>query len=105
VPVVLLIDCPWCGSRDETEFRYGGQAHVGYPPDPAACSDAEWAAYLFVSDNPKGWFHERWVHTAGCRMWFNAVRHTVTYEFGGTYRPGEPAPQPVAGSGREGVAR
>ncbi|MGZ8625813.1 MAG: sarcosine oxidase subunit delta, partial [Actinomycetota bacterium] len=24
---MLLIPCPWCGPRDEVEFRYGGQAH------------------------------------------------------------------------------
>jgi len=23
---------------------------------------------------------ERWVHTAGCRRWFNVVRDTVTHE-------------------------
>ena len=33
---VLLIPCPWCGPRDEVEFRYGGQAHLAYPDDPAA---------------------------------------------------------------------
>ena len=25
---MLLISCPNCGPRDETEFHYGGQAHV-----------------------------------------------------------------------------
>ena len=33
---MLLIDCPWCGPRDETEYHYGGQAHVAYPEDPHA---------------------------------------------------------------------
>ncbi|GAA1853493.1 sarcosine oxidase subunit delta [Asanoa iriomotensis] len=84
---MLSVPCPWCGPRDETEFRYGGQAHVAYPADPAACSDAEWAGYLFMRDNPKGWFAERWFHSAGCRRWFNAVRHTVTYEFAAVYAP------------------
>jgi len=31
---MLLITCPWCGARDEVEFRYGGQAHLAYPDDP-----------------------------------------------------------------------
>jgi sarcosine oxidase, subunit delta len=79
---VLLIDCPWCGPRDETEFRYGGEAAVPYPDDPSALSDAEWAAYLFFRSNPRGWWRERWVHVAGCRLWFDVTRHTVTYEFG-----------------------
>ena len=33
---MLLIPCPWCGPRDETEFRYGGQAGIVTPPDPDA---------------------------------------------------------------------
>jgi Sarcosine oxidase, delta subunit family len=24
---MLLIPCPWCGEREETEFRCGGEAH------------------------------------------------------------------------------
>jgi heterotetrameric sarcosine oxidase delta subunit len=88
---VLLIACPWCGPRDEVEFRYGGQAHVAYPPVPDALDDASWAAYLFVRDNPKGTFRERWVHAAGCRRWFNAVRDTVTHEIERTYPPSPPS--------------
>ena len=65
-----LIRCPWCGDREETEFRYGGQAHVSHPDDPGALDDAEWAEYLFVRDNPCGPLDERWVHTHGCRRWF-----------------------------------
>ena len=70
---MLLIPCPWCGPRDETEFHYGGQAHVAYPADPAALTDAEWAAYLFFRDNPKGAVRRAVDATrAGCRRWFNA---------------------------------
>ncbi|WP_028812032.1 sarcosine oxidase subunit delta family protein [Streptomyces flavidovirens] len=76
-----LIACPWCGEREETEFRYGGQAHVAYPDDPYALDDEQWAQYVFFRDNPKGPFAERWVHSAGCRRWFNALRDTVTHEF------------------------
>ncbi len=64
-PLMLSIPCPWCGPRDETEFRYGGQAGIAYPADPDALTDAEWADYLFMRDNPKGAWRERWVHTAG----------------------------------------
>ena len=56
-----LIECPWCGPREETEFHYGGQAHVAYPEDPAALTDEQWAQYVFFRDNPKGLFAERWV--------------------------------------------
>ncbi|HVL86083.1 MAG TPA: sarcosine oxidase subunit delta [Pseudonocardia sp.] len=89
---MLLIPCPWCGPRDETEFHYGGAAHVAYPPDPAALSDEEWGRYLFVRANPEGAFAERWSHADGCRRWFNAVRDTRTYEIRAVYRAGEPRP-------------
>jgi sarcosine oxidase, subunit delta len=77
---MLHIPCPWCGLRDETEFRYGGEAGVAYPADPDTVDDAAWSEYLFVRSNPKGWFKERWVHTSGCRQWFTVERHTVSYE-------------------------
>jgi heterotetrameric sarcosine oxidase delta subunit len=78
---VLLITCPWCGPRDETEFHYGGQAGVAYPADPAGLTDEEWARYLFFRENPKGPFEERWSHAAGCRRWFTATRDTLTNEW------------------------
>ena len=89
---MLLIGCPWCGPRDEVEFSYGGQAGIGYPSDPFALSDEEWADYLFMRDNPRGMFAERWMHTAGCRRWFNAERSTVTHEILATFPIGEGSP-------------
>jgi sarcosine oxidase subunit alpha/sarcosine oxidase subunit delta len=73
---MLQVRCPWCGDRDVTEFSYGGQAEVSYPADPAAASDEDWAQFLFFRDNPKGLFKERWVHTHGCRRWFDLERDT-----------------------------
>jgi sarcosine oxidase subunit alpha len=89
---MLLIPCPWCGPRDETEFHYGGQAHIPYPEDPDALDDAAWGEYLFVRDNPKGPFRERWCHSAGCRQWFNALRDTASHQVLDVYRIGEDAP-------------
>jgi sarcosine oxidase subunit delta len=86
---MLLIPCPWCGQRDEIEFSYGGEAHIVRPLDPDALSDAEWAEYLFFRTNPKGAHRERWVHTHGCRRWFNVVRDTATNEISQVYRVGE----------------
>jgi sarcosine oxidase subunit delta len=77
---MLLIPCPWCGERDEIEFSYGGQADVPYPADPSELSDEAWAEFVFIRDNPRGLFAERWVHTQGCRRWFDLVRNTVTHE-------------------------
>ena len=87
---MLLIPCPHCGPRNETEFDYGGQAGVAYPVDPDSLSDAEWVEYLFLRDNPRGRWLERWVHSVGCRRWFDIERDTFTNEFG-------PAAGPVAG--------
>ena len=89
---MLLIECPHCGPRNETEYHYGGEAHVPYPADPFALTDKEWAAYLFYRSNPKGLIAERWSHTVGCRRWFNVVRDTVTYEIKAVYKVGEARP-------------
>jgi sarcosine oxidase subunit delta len=89
---MLLISCPWCGPRDETEFAYGGEAHIVRPAAPDRLSDAEWAEYLFMRDNPKGALAERWVHAQGCRRWFNLVRDTVSHEIRVVYKMGERPP-------------
>jgi sarcosine oxidase, subunit delta len=98
---MLLIPCPNCGPRDETEFHYGGQAHVPYPKDPAALNDREWAELLFYRDNPKGAFAERWVHSTGCRQWFNMLRDTVTYDIQAVYPMGTPRPDLAVPPARE----
>ena len=98
---MLLIHCPRCGPRDEIEFRYGSQAHVAYPADPEALSNEEWADFLFMRDNPRGPFRERWYHVHGCRRWFNAVRDTVTDKFVMTYKAGEPKPSKLPKNSNE----
>ena len=89
---MLLIKCPWCGARDEHEFSYGGEAHIARPQQPGKLSDKEWADYLFMRGNPKGPFCERWVHSAGCRRWFNVQRDTLTHEITAVYKLGERPP-------------
>ena len=90
---MLLIECPWCGPRNEDEYHYGGAAHVDYTAEPDTLSDEEWARYLFFRRNAKGPFAERWSHSAGCRRWFNVVRNTATNEILAVYRAGEPMPR------------
>jgi len=89
---LLLIQCPWCGFREETEFSYGGEAHIVRPLEPDKLTDPEWADYLFMRENTKGDQREMWYHSSGCRRWFNAERNTVTYKFGAAYRPTDPVP-------------
>jgi sarcosine oxidase, subunit delta len=89
---MLLIKCPWCGERDEHEFSYGGEAHRVRPSDPEKLSDKHWADYLYMRNNSKGLFLERWVHTYGCRRWFNVQRDTLTHRITAVYKIGEAAP-------------
>jgi heterotetrameric sarcosine oxidase delta subunit len=77
---MMRIECPWCGVRDQTEYRFGGEGHLMRPPDPDSISDEEWADYMFYRKNPKGVHYERWLHAHGCGQWFNIARNTVTHE-------------------------
>lgn len=100
---MLIIRCPWCGPRDQSEFACHGEAHIARPADPDALDDGAWADYLFFRKNPKGLHRERWVHEFGCRRWFNAVRHTVSDEIFVTYGPGDAIPD-ASDYSREGGA-
>ena len=86
---MLLIPCPWCGQRDETEFSYGSESHINRPEDPFALSDEQWADYLFMRKNTMGPHREQWWHSAGCRRWFNVQRDTVTQRILSSYKMGE----------------
>jgi sarcosine oxidase subunit delta len=66
---MLLIPCPYCGPRDQTEFTCGGDATV--PRD---------GTVHFLRDNPRGPLDEYWHHSAGCRTWFRIRRDTLTHE-------------------------
>jgi heterotetrameric sarcosine oxidase delta subunit len=79
----MLIPCPWCGEREDAEFKYGGAAEVAYPSDPEKVDDGAWARYIFIRPNPRGPLAERWNHSAGCRRWFKLTRDTVTHRIAG----------------------
>ncbi len=83
---MLLIACPWCGSRDESEFTYGGDAERPMPQldGKADMADmAEWLAYVHRRGNPQGLHREFWHHTFGCERWLVVERDTVTHEITG----------------------
>lgn len=90
---MLLIPCPYCGIRDESEFSYGGEAHIVRPLNSEQLSDAQWADYLFMRKNTRGEFLEQWQHAQGCRRWFNVQRNTVSYKISRSYKIGEQAPK------------
>jgi sarcosine oxidase subunit delta len=92
---MLLIPCPVCGPRPELEFRYGGQAHIARPANPAALDDNAWAEFLYRRDNIKGVHAERWRHIHGCARFFNLLRDTTTDSILTSYKTGEARPEGV----------
>lgn len=90
---MMLIECPHCGARNVTEFTYGGAAGIARPAAPSATSDAEWADYVYMRDNPRGRHDEIWQHSAGCRRWIAVRRDTLTHDVIATAEPGELPPR------------
>lgn len=94
---MLLIHCPYCEQElPELEFAYAGEAHIVRPAEPSAVSHEEWRDFLFIRDNKRGLYCERWRHVHGCGRFFNAVRHTVSDKFLKSYKAGEPRPTDAA---------
>jgi len=89
---MYIIECPWCGKRDQAEFTAHGEAHIERPKDPASLTDEQWGDYIFFRDNPKGLHAERWTHSHGCRRWFNILRNTASNAFYASYKPGQKRP-------------
>ncbi|WP_244222660.1 sarcosine oxidase subunit delta [Cupriavidus lacunae] len=87
---MLLIECPWCGPRAESEFSCGGEADIARPLETEKLSDREWGDYLFMRTNTRGEHREQWIHAQGCRRWFKIERDTVTYDIKGYETFGEP---------------
>ena len=89
---MFIINCPYCGERDQSEFKAGGEAHIERPKQPTELSDDEWAEYLFMRKNTKGVQFERWNHAHGCRKWFNMVRDTSNDTIKAVYKIDEKPP-------------
>ncbi|MGH6931976.1 MAG: sarcosine oxidase subunit delta [Dongiaceae bacterium] len=78
-----LFHCPFCGARDETEFRYSAEAGKQRPRPSREASPESWARYLYFQRSPKGAIREIWVHQA-CGEFFIMQRDNVTHEVLGT---------------------
>ena len=76
---MLRISCPICGTRDEVEFNYGGDASIKRP-DIADMSLDVWTDFLFKRKNIKGNHKEYWHHASGCRQWIVVERDTLTHD-------------------------
>jgi sarcosine oxidase subunit delta len=81
-----ILNCPLNGPRNISEFVWGGEVKV--MPDPATCSDRDWADYVFIENNKAGVVREWWCH-APTSFWFIAERNTVTDEIIRTYPASE----------------
>jgi sarcosine oxidase subunit delta len=81
-----ILHCPLNGPRNISEFVWGGE--VTTEPDPAASSDAEWAAHVFLHDNQPEVIREWWLH-ATTAYWFIAERDTRTDTIIRTYPASE----------------
>lgn len=79
---MLRIHCPCCGLRDHSEFEYGGDASVQYPP-VGADGDA-WFQAVYARRDVEGRHFEFWRHSLGCRSWLVVERDTRTHEIHST---------------------
>lgn len=70
-----LIPCPLNGPRPADEFICAGELRNA--PEPAQCSDAEWARHVFHRSGIPGVKQEWWCHTPS-GYWFIAERDTTT---------------------------
>jgi sarcosine oxidase subunit delta len=85
---MLLIKCPWCGERPETEFTYKGDANTKRPTSIQA-SNKDWSTYIFLRKNNKGLHNEFWQHTSSCRQFLKVRRNVVTHEILATGKPND----------------
>ena len=90
----FILVCPNCGPRSAYEFRFGGEARSRPTPEADA---AAWSEYLYPRRNVAGLQREWWFHRAGCRLWFQAVRDTVTNRVERTFWPSEAPASGVGG--------
>ncbi|MFT5115187.1 MAG: heterotetrameric sarcosine oxidase delta subunit [Parasphingorhabdus sp.] len=75
---MLLIPCPHCGERDESEFDYGGRA-TDFPELQA--NQSVWYRAIHLSDVNEVIVNEVWFHAAGCECWIEVQRNIRTHEF------------------------
>jgi heterotetrameric sarcosine oxidase delta subunit len=89
----FVLECPNCGSREVTDFGFGGEVS----PRPAERpSFRELNRYVYFRRNVAGVQREWWVHRSGCRQWFLAERDTRSNEVKWTALPEDAPAQEAA---------
>jgi heterotetrameric sarcosine oxidase delta subunit len=101
--VSFVLACPNCGSREVTDFGFGGEVSSRPKGKP---STRELNRYVYFRRNVAGPQREWWVHRSGCRQWFLAERDTTTNEVFWTALPKDApvAADPASGAGPESGA-
>ena len=74
---MLLINCPHCGPRGQSEFTYERTLDAIVPLDMLPEQAMQ---VLFERANPRGIDDELWRHSHGCRQFMTLRRHRVTHE-------------------------
>jgi heterotetrameric sarcosine oxidase delta subunit len=81
-----LLTCPHCGTREVTDFAFGGEVSARPAGSP---SFRELNTYNYFRRNVAGVQREWWFHRSGCRAWFLAQRDTRTNEVLSVFLPGQ----------------
>jgi sarcosine oxidase subunit delta len=87
--VSFVLNCPNCGTREVTDFGFGGEVSVRPAERPTL---RELNSYNYFRRNVAGRQREWWVHRSGCRAWFLAERDTRTNEVFWTALPSDAPP-------------
>jgi heterotetrameric sarcosine oxidase delta subunit len=77
----MMINHPYLGPRDASEFVYKGDADLLNRPDwDSRNIQEQFHDYLYLRDNPSGKHRELWYHEHGDRSWLIVTRDTVTHD-------------------------
>ncbi|WP_233838907.1 sarcosine oxidase subunit delta [Paraburkholderia sp. ZP32-5] len=102
----MRIHCPFCGSRDSSEFIYQGDATVQRPDPDAPDAEQQFFEAVYLRTNPAGPHEEYWYHAAGCRSWLRVQRDTRTHEIGRVaFASGEARERAAATVAAAGISR
>lgn len=77
---MLLIPCPNCGERDETEFAHGGTVRR-LPALDGASNASDWHAAVHIRQHGNEPRLEFWYHHAGCERWIELTRDLRDHSF------------------------
>ncbi len=76
---MLLINCPHCGERDQSEFSYGGR-YAKYPALDSTASIEKWHRAIHLHHSSQNLIREYWYHECGCEQWIEIDRDVDSHE-------------------------